>query len=132
MPNGTARQFTFVMEAKSVITHPAGDQQLSGIGFYEITGLAWSGRGRITKAEVSTDGGRSWQDAQLNEPILSKALTRFRLPWWWDGKETSLQSRCTDETGYLQPTQELAAVRASMQPTTTTESKSGTSTRMGV
>jgi sulfane dehydrogenase subunit SoxC len=100
------------MEAKSVITRPAGDQRLSGTGFYEITGLAWSGRGRITKAEVSTDGGKSWQDAQLNEPILPKALTRFRLPWRWDGKETSLQSRCTDETGYLQPTrEELVAVR---------------------
>lgn len=112
MPDGTARQFTFVMEAKSVITRPAGGQQLSGPGFYEITGLAWSGRGRITKTEVSADGGKTWQLAQLNEPILPKALTRFRLPWWWDGNETSLQSRCTDETGYLQPTRdELVAVR---------------------
>ena len=112
MPDGTARQFTFVMEAKSVITRPAGGQQLSGPGFYEITGLAWSGRGRITKTEVSADGGKTWQEAQLNEPILPKALTRFQLPWWWDGKETSLQSKCTDETGYLQPTRdELVAVR---------------------
>jgi sulfane dehydrogenase subunit SoxC len=112
MPDGKARQFTFVMEAKSVITRPAGGQELPGPGFYEITGLAWSGRGRITKAEVSTDGGKSWQDAQLNEPILPKAVTRFRFPWWWDGKETSLQSRCTDESGYLQPTrEELVAVR---------------------
>ena len=112
MPDGKARQFTFVMEAKSVITRPAGGQELSGPGFYEITGLAWSGRGRITQAEVSTDGGKSWQDAQLNEPGLPKAVTRFRFPWWWDGKETSLQSRCTDETGYLQPTrEELVAVR---------------------
>jgi sulfane dehydrogenase subunit SoxC len=112
MPDGSARQFTFVMEAKSVITRPAGGQELSGPGFYEITGLAWSGRGRISKAEVSTDGGKSWQDAQLNEPILPKALTRFRFPWWWRGEETSLQSRCTDETGYLQPTrEELVEVR---------------------
>lgn len=112
MPDGSARQFTFVMEAKSVITRPAGGQALSGPGFYEITGLAWSGRGRIIKAEVSTDGAKSWQDAQLNEPILPKAVTRFRFPWWWDGTETSLQSRCTDETGYLQPTrEELVAVR---------------------
>jgi sulfane dehydrogenase subunit SoxC len=112
MPDGTARQFTFVMEAKSVITRPAGGQELFGPGFYEITGLAWSGRGRITKTEVSTDGGKSWQVAQLNEPVLPKAVTRFRLPWRWDGKETSLQSRCTDETGYLQPTrEELVAVR---------------------
>lgn len=112
MPDGKARQFTFVMEAKSVITRPAGGQKLSGPGFSEITGLAWSGRGRITQAEVSTDGGKSWQDAQLNEPILPKAVTRFRFPWWWDGKQTSLQSRCTDETAYLQPTrEELVAVR---------------------
>ena len=112
MPDGKARQFTFVMEAKSVITYPAGGQKLRGPGFYEITGLAWSGRGRVTRVEVSTNGGASWQEAQLNEPVLSKALTRFCLPWSWDGKETSLQSRCNDETGYLQPTlDELLAVR---------------------
>jgi sulfane dehydrogenase subunit SoxC len=112
MPDGKARQFTFVMEAKSVITRPAGEQQLSGPGFYEITGLAWSGRGRITRVEVSTDGGKIWQEAELNEPVLPKAFTRFRLPWSWNGKEASLASRCTDETGYLQPTrEELLAVR---------------------
>ena len=112
MPDGKARQFTFVMEAKSVITRPAGGQELAAPGFYEITGLAWSGRGRITQVEVSTDRGKTWQDAQLNEPVLPKAATRFRLPWWWNGKETALQSRCTDETGYLQPTREqLVAVR---------------------
>ncbi len=112
MPNGTARQFTFVMEAKSVITRPTGGQKLAGVGFYEISGLAWSGRGRITRVEVSSNGGRDWQDAHLNEPVLPKALTRFTLPWRWDGKPTSLQSRCTDETGYVQPTREqLIAVR---------------------
>lgn len=112
MPNGTARWFTFVMEAKSVITRPAGGQMLNGRGFYEITGLAWSGRGRITRIEVSTDSGQTWKNAELNDPILPKALTRFRLPWTWDGEETWLQSRCTDETGYLQPTRdELIAVR---------------------
>ena len=112
MPDGKARQFTFVMEAKSVITRPAGGQKLEVPGFYEVEGLAWSGRGRIVRVEVSTDGGRNWQDAQLNEPVLSKALTRFRMPWWWNGKETSLQSRCTDETGYQQPTRdELLAIR---------------------
>jgi len=100
------------MEAKSVITRPAGEQELPGPGFYEITGLAWSGRGRITGVEVSTDGGKSWQETELNEPVLPKALTRFRLPWSWDGKETSLSSRCTDETGYVQPTREtLVAIR---------------------
>jgi S-disulfanyl-L-cysteine oxidoreductase SoxD len=80
MPDGKARQFTFVMEAKSVITRPAGGQKLSSPGFYEITGLAWSGRGRITRVEISTDRGESWHDADLNEPVLPKALTRFRLP----------------------------------------------------
>ena len=112
MPDGRARQFSFVMEAKSVITRPAGGQSLSGPGFYEITGLAWSGRGRITRVEVSTNGGKDWKDAYLNEPVLPKALTRFSLPWKWDGKETSLQSRSTDETGYLQPTREqLISIR---------------------
>lgn len=112
MPDGRARQFTFVMEAKSVITRPAGEQQLSGPGFYEITGLAWSGRGKITSVEVSTDGGKTWQNAELNEPVMPKALTRFRFPWTWDGKESALSSRCTDETGYVQPTREaLLAVR---------------------
>jgi sulfane dehydrogenase subunit SoxC len=112
MPDGKARQFTFVMEAKSVITRPAGGQHLGCPGFQEITGLAWSGRGKITRVEISTDDGRSWNDADLNPPALPKALTRFRLPWRWDGKPVSLQSRCTDETGYRQPTrEEIIAVR---------------------
>jgi sulfane dehydrogenase subunit SoxC len=112
MPDGKARWFTFVMEAKSVITRPAGSQVLDGPGFYEITGMAWSGRGSITRVEVSTDEGKSWQDAELNTPVLPKAMTRFSLPWRWDGSETSLQSRCTDDTGYVQPTRaELVAVR---------------------
>jgi sulfane dehydrogenase subunit SoxC len=112
MPDGKARQFSFIMEAKSVITRPAGGQTLSGPAFYEITGLAWSGRGRITKVEVSTNAGKDWQDAGLNEPVLPKSLTRFSVPWQWDGNETSLLSQCTDETGYTQPTREqLIAVR---------------------
>jgi len=112
MPDGKARWFTFVMEAKSVITRPAGGQVLDGPGFYEITGIAWSGQGSITRVEVSTDEGKSWQDAALNTPVLPKAMTRFSLPWRWDGGETSLQSRCTDDTGYTQPTRaELVAVR---------------------
>ena len=111
-PDGKARQFTFVMEAKSVITRPAGGQVLDGTGFYGITGLAWSGRGRIVRVEVSTDGASSWRDATLEGPVLSKAVTRFQLPWDWDGRVTSLQSRCTDETGYRQPTREaLIAIR---------------------
>jgi sulfane dehydrogenase subunit SoxC len=112
MPDGTARQFTFVMEAKSVIIHPSGGQQLAGPGFVEISGLAWSGRGRILQVEVSTDGGASWSLATLQAPVLPIAWTRFRFPWTWDGKQARLQSRAIDETGYVQPTRDqLIAVR---------------------
>ena len=112
MPDGTARQFTFVMEAKSVITSPSGGQQLAGPGFVEISGLAWSGRGRIDAVEVSTDGGASWSLATLQAPVLPIAWTRFRFPWMWDGKPARLQSRAIDETGYVQPTPaQLVATR---------------------
>ncbi|HXW28907.1 MAG TPA: sulfite dehydrogenase, partial [Xanthobacteraceae bacterium] len=112
MPDGTARQFTFVMEAKSVITFPSGGLRLHDRGFYEISGLAWSGRGRITRVDVSTDGGVSWEPARLQEPILTRCLTRFRLPWRWDGSPARLQSRAIDETGYVQPNRvDLVAVR---------------------
>jgi len=111
MPDGTARQFTLMMDAKSLITYPSGGHRIKP-GFCEITGLAWTGRGRITRVEVSVDGGARWSDAALQAPVLSKAFTRFRLPWRWDGGEAELQSRCTDETGYVQPTKEaLVAVR---------------------
>jgi sulfane dehydrogenase subunit SoxC len=103
-PDGKAVQFSFEMEAKSVITFPSGEMQLQGPGFYEITGLAWSGRGRITRVEVSTDGGKVWHPAQLQGPVLSICHTRFCFPWQWNGRETVIQSRCTDETGYVQPT----------------------------
>jgi sulfane dehydrogenase subunit SoxC len=106
LPDGRARMFTFIMAAKSVITRPAGGQRLSGRGTREITGLAWSGRGRISRVEVSADGGASWHDATLNDPVLPKALSRFSLPWTWQGEEAVLMSRCTDETGYTQPTRE--------------------------
>lgn len=106
MPDGTVRQFTFVMEAKSVITRPSGGHVLKAQGFHEISGLAWSGRGRITRVDVSTDGGRNWQRARLDEPILPKALTRFRFPWQWRGEPALLQSRAIDESGYVQPTRE--------------------------
>lgn len=112
LADGKAMIFTYAMDAKSVITRPSGGQKLAGPGFHEITGLAWSGRGKITKVEVSTDGGASWKAAQLQEPIFRMAFTRFRLPWTWDGKETQLVSRCWDETGYQQPTrEELIAAR---------------------
>jgi sulfane dehydrogenase subunit SoxC len=112
LPNGKARQFLFVMEAKSVITFPSGGQRLSGPGFHEIRGLAWSGRGFVRRVEISTNGGKTWREARLQAPILRFAHTRFALDWRWDGRETVLQSRCTDETGYVQPTlAELVKVR---------------------
>ncbi|MFW5655897.1 MAG: sulfite dehydrogenase [Roseicyclus sp.] len=112
MPDGRARQFTFVMDAKSVITFPSGAMRLPKPGYYEITGVAWSGRGRVTKVEVSADGGATWEEAALQAPMLDKCHTRFRLPWVWEGEEAVLQSRVTDETGYIQPTlEELVAVR---------------------
>jgi sulfane dehydrogenase subunit SoxC len=111
MPDGTARQFTLVMEAKSLITSPSGGQQIEP-GFLEVRGLAWSGRGRIAGVEVSTDGGHSWAPATLHEPVLPKCTTAFRFGWRWGGQEAVLQSRCRDETGYVQPTrQALLAVR---------------------
>jgi sulfane dehydrogenase subunit SoxC len=111
MPDGKAYQFSLVMEAKSVITSPSGRQQIRP-GYSEIRGLAWSGRGRVTKVEVSVDGGRSWQAARLQDPVLPKCHTRFLFPWKWNGQEATLQSRCIDETGYVQPSrQDLVKVR---------------------
>lgn len=111
MPDGTARQFSFVMEAKSVITAPSPGHQLVA-GLHEIRGLAWSGRGRITQVDVTVDGGASWQPATLHGPVLPKCHTRFSLPWRWDGNATVIASRATDETGYVQVTRDaLRAVR---------------------
>ena len=103
LPDGRARQFTFMMEAKSVITRPSAGQKLAGPGFHEITGLAWSGQGAITRVEVSTDGGTTWSEATLQTPVLPKAHTRFTFPWRWDGREAVLAARCTDASGYVQP-----------------------------
>ena len=112
MPDGKARIFTYQMEAKSVITFPSGGQTLPGPGPYELTGLAWSGRGLVERVEVTTDEGRTWQRALLQEPRLPIALTRFRLPWKFDGREAVIASRAIDESGYVQPTREaLIAVR---------------------
>ena len=102
LPNGQADQFTYVMGAKSVITYPSTGKNLAGAGYYEISGLAWSGAGKIAKVEVSTDGGNGWREAVLQAPVLDQALTRFRLDWNWDGAETQLQSRATDEQGNTQ------------------------------
>ncbi len=99
-----SERFHFPQGPKSVITFPSGEQRLPGRGFYMITGLAWSGGGAIRTVEVSTDGGQTWNQAQLHDPVLSIAHTRFSLAWNWDGEEALLQSRCTDEMGQFQPT----------------------------
>lgn len=105
LKSGQIERFAFHMEVKSVITHPSGQQVLPlAQGFYEISGLAWSGRARITKVEVSADGGATWALAQLHGPVLDRAFTRFSIPWQWQGKKTVLMSRATDELGNVQPT----------------------------
>jgi sulfane dehydrogenase subunit SoxC len=104
--DGKARQFTFELGVKSVITFPSGGQKLDRRGWYEITGIAWSGAGRIAKVEVSADGGTNWREAALQGPILSKSFTRFRLPWDWNGAPALLQSRAIDEKGNVQPTRQ--------------------------
>ncbi|MCP5254526.1 MAG: sulfite dehydrogenase [Zoogloeaceae bacterium] len=114
MPDGTHRQYSSTQEAKSVITSPSGGQILLAKGFYNITGLAWSGRGKIKQVDVSIDGGINWRRARLELPVLSKALTRFNVDWVWDGKPAILQSRAMDESGYVQPSYgQLRAVRGS-------------------
>lgn len=102
LKDGTARQFSFEMDAKSLVLSPCYPQRIAH-GWHEITGVAWSGRGRIARVEVSTDGGETWNDATLDEPVLPKCTTRFRLPWAWDGDEAVIMSRAVDETGYIQP-----------------------------
>ena len=112
MPDGTHRQYTGIQECKSVITTPSGSQTLLDKGYYNVTGLAWSGRGSIQRVDVSVDGGRNWRTARLEGPVLPKALTRFNIDWVWDGKPAVLQSRAIDSTGYVQPKiNQLRAVR---------------------
>jgi sulfane dehydrogenase subunit SoxC len=117
LPDGTARIFSFVMDAKSLITFPAYPVTLPEPGWYEVSGLAWSGRGRVTRVDVSTDGGTRWEPAELQEPVLPKCHTRFRSLWRWEGREALLMSRALDETGYVQPTlAELRTVRGAGAP----------------
>ncbi len=104
LSDDTARQFSFVMDAKSIITFPAYPVTLPGKGWWEISGIAWSGRGRIRRVDVSTDAGRHWAPAELQQPVLPKCHTRFRFLWNWDGRDTMIMSRALDETGYVQPT----------------------------
>ena len=113
LPEGKWRQFSMVMECKSVITSPSGGQQLKGPGFYEVTGLAWSGAGKIRAVDASFDGGRNWREATLEEPIMDKSLTRFKVGWNWNGESAVLMSRAVDSTGYVQPSvQEIQKGRA--------------------
>ncbi|QNK71518.1 sulfite dehydrogenase [Variovorax sp. PAMC26660] len=112
MPDGQHRQYTSIQECKSVVTTPSGGQMLLDKGFYNITGLAWSGRGKVKRVDVSVDGGRNWRTARLESPVLSKCLTRFNIDWVWDGSPTIIQSRAMDDTGYVQPSyRQLRAVR---------------------
>jgi len=114
MPDGKHRQYTSIQECKSVVTTPSGGQVLLDKGFYNLSGLAWSGRGKVQRVDVSVDGGRNWRQARLESPVMSKCLTRFNLDWIWDGKPAMIQSRATDETGYVQPTyRQLRAIRGS-------------------
>jgi sulfane dehydrogenase subunit SoxC len=99
---GKARWYHFQWAAKSVITRPSGGLKISR-GYVQITGLAWSGGGAVGKVDVSTDGGRTWKEAKLQAPVLPKAHTRFAFDWDWDGEETVIQSRCTDDQGDVQP-----------------------------
>ncbi len=107
MSDGKARQFTFELGVKSIITRPSGTMTMHGAGLHEISGLAWSGAGRVSRVEVSTDGGASWRDAALQGQALAKSLVRFRLPWDWNGAPALLQSRAIDEKGNVQPTRTM-------------------------
>jgi sulfane dehydrogenase subunit SoxC len=114
MADGRMRQYTSIQECKSVITTPSGGQRLQSRGYLNVTGLAWSGRGRVKRVDVSFDAGRNWQPARLEGPVLTKALTRFNIDWTWDGTPAILQSRAVDDTGYVQPKiGQLRAVRGS-------------------
>jgi len=114
VPGGLHRQYTSMQECKSVVTTPSGGQVLLATGFYSISGLAWSGRGKVKRVDVSVDGGRNWRAARLEGPVMAKCLTRFNLDWVWDGKPALVQSRATDDTGYTQPSRsQLRAARGS-------------------
>jgi sulfane dehydrogenase subunit SoxC len=102
-PDGTATIFSFEIDAKSIITSPAFPDTITKRGWHTVSGLAWSGRGRVTRVEFSSDGGKSWNDAEMVGPALPKAASRFQFMWEWKGKEAVLLSRATDEAGFVQP-----------------------------
>jgi sulfane dehydrogenase subunit SoxC len=112
LPGGKVRWFSLELDAKSIITSPAYPEQLTGPGYWPISGLAWSGRGRITRVDISVDGGSSWSEAELLTPLTSRAPVRFQYLWKWQGNESMLMSRAVDDQGYVQPTMaQLKAVR---------------------
>ena len=104
--DGIARQFNFIQPPKSVITRPSGTFSMSGAGYYQISGITWSGYGKIAKVEVTTDGGKTWREAEMPGPVFPQCLAHFRLDWDWDGKDCIIQSRATDEKGHVQPSRE--------------------------
>ncbi|HEX3867554.1 MAG TPA: sulfite dehydrogenase [Gemmatimonadaceae bacterium] len=104
LPGGKIRYFSFELDANSLITSPAFPEKLGGKGWWPITGLAWSGRGRISRVDVSVDGGKTWVEAELLSPLLPKAHVRFQHMWEWTGNESLLMSRSVDDQGYTQPT----------------------------
>jgi len=104
--DGKSLMFTYPMNVKSVITRPSPGLAMPAAGLYEVSGIAWSGDGAIVKVEVSTDGGQTWAEAMLSAPVLPRALTRFRIPWKWQGASAVLKSRATDSTGEVQSTRE--------------------------
>jgi sulfane dehydrogenase subunit SoxC len=116
LPGGKIRQFSFELDAKSIITSPSYPQRLSGPGWWPVSGLAWSGRGRISRVDVSVDGGKTWIGAEILTTITPKSHVRFQYMWKWDGNETMLMSRAVDDQGYVQPT--MAQLRAARGPGT--------------
>ena len=112
MADGRARRFTYVMDAKSIVTNPSPEAPLFVKGRNVLSGLAWSGRGKITRVDVTMDGGRNWQEARIDGPVFERSLTRFYVDFDWQGQELMIQSRAHDDTGYVQPTKdELRKVR---------------------
>lgn len=117
MPDNKSLQFTLEQDVKSIITRPSNAMNLKKKGIYEISGLAWSGKGKIARVEVSVDGGNTWADSALEGPIHTKMLTRFRIPWMWDGGPAILQSRAIDEFGRIQPSRKALITARGTKPT---------------
>jgi sulfane dehydrogenase subunit SoxC len=103
---GKALWFYYQTPPKAIILRPSGGHQLPGPGYYDVTGLAWSGWGKVARVEISLDSGKTWKEARLQEPVRSMAHTRFHFDWTWDGQETTLQARCIDDHGIVQPSLE--------------------------